>query len=107
MYLLIGCAALLWGMAADYYGTGIRGLAAAVWLFDPAKFSICLGALGFFSGIYQPTGLELISKGIKLVSVVLGYNGIFGNLGLASALFITGISTWQWGPQSAYFNLRL
>jgi len=92
-------------MAADYYGTGIRGLAAAVWLFDPAKFSICLGTLGFFSGIYQPTGLELISKGIKRVSVAMGYNGIFGNLGLASAPLITGIGTWLWGPQSAYFIL--
>ena len=43
--------------------------AAAVWFYDPAKFTICLGALGFFCGIYHPTGLGLISKGIKRVSV--------------------------------------
>ena len=116
MYLLFGGTALLWGMAADYWGAGIlmvvyfmgagiSGLAAAVCFFDPAKFTICLGALGFFSGIYHPTGLGLISKGIKRVSVAMGYNGIFGNLGLASVPFITGIGTWLWGPQSAYFIL--
>ena len=35
----------------------------------------------------------------------MGYNGIFGNLGLASAPFIAGIGTWLWGPQSAFFIL--
>ena len=116
MYLLFGCTALLWGIAADYWGAGIlmviyfvgagiSGLAAAVWLYDSAKLTISLGALGFFSGIYHPAGLGLISKGIRRVSVAMGYNGIFGNLGLASAPFIAGIGTWLWGPQSAYYTL--
>jgi len=98
MYLLFGCTALLWGMAADYWGAGIlmvvyfmgagiSGLAAAVWFYDPAKFTICLGALGFFCGIYHPTGLGLISKGIKRVSVAwdtMVSLGIWGLLRLPS-----------------------
>jgi MFS family permease len=116
MYLLFGCTALLWGLAADFWGAGIlmavyfmgagiSGLAAAMWLYDPGKLTICLAALGCFSGIYHPAGLGMISKGIKRVSVAMGYNGIFGNLGLASAPFIAGVGTWLWGPRSAYIIL--
>ena len=65
MYLLFGCTAVLRGMAADFWGAGIlmavyfasagiRGLAAAIWLYDPGKLTICLGALGCFFGIYHP-----------------------------------------------------
>lgn len=65
MYLLFGCAALLWGMAADYWGTGIlmvvhfvvagiSGIEAAVWLYDPAKFTVCIGASGFSQAFIIP-----------------------------------------------------
>ena len=116
MYLLFGCTALLWGMAADYWGAGIlmvvyfmgagiSGLAAAVWFYDPAKFSICLGALGFFLRHLSSHRIGVDIQGHQTGECGLGYNGIFGNLGLASAPFIAGIGTWLWGPQSAFFIL--
>ena len=112
MYLLFGCTALAWGIIADrwggkalmriyYTGAGISGLAAALWLDSPLGLTLALAALGLFSGIYHPTGLGLISKEIKRVSVGMGINGVFGNLGLASAPLLTGLVNWLWGPQAA------
>jgi MFS family permease len=116
MYLLFGCTALAWGMIADrwggkvlmrvyYAGAGLSGLAAALWIDSAAGLTLALAALGFFSGIYHPTGLGLISKEIKRVSVGMGFNGMFGNLGLATAPLLTGVINWFWGPQLAYLFL--
>ena len=116
MYLLFGCTALPWGMLADrwgarllmriyYAGTGISGLAAAVLLNSPLGLTLALAFLGLFSGIYHPTGLGLISKEIKQVGVGMGINGMYGNLGLATAPLLTGLVNWLWGPQTAYFFL--
>ncbi len=118
MYLFFGITALPWGMAADkmgaaplmrlfHLGAGIGGIAAAIWINDPFKFSMSLAVIGFFSGIYHPAGLGLISKEIRRVSVGMGYNGMFGNLGLALAPLITGLANWLWGPRSAYLFLAM
>ena len=116
MYLLFGCTALPWGMIADrwggkilmrlyYAGAGLSGLAAAWWIDSAAGLTMALAALGLFSGIYHPTGLGLISKEIKRVSVGRGVNGMFGNLGLATAPLLTGVINWFWGPKLAYLFL--
>ena len=68
-------------------------------------FAVCLAAIGLFSGIYHPTGLGLISKELERVSLGLGYNGMFGNLGLALAPLMTGIVNWLWGPRAVYLVL--
>ena len=118
MYLLFGCTALPWGMIADrwsagplmlmriyYAGAGISAFTAALCLNRPFALTIALAAIGLFSGIYHPIGLGIISKEIKRVSVGMGYNGMFGNLGLASAPLMAGVANWLWGPQAAYFFL--
>lgn len=116
MYLLFGCTALPWGMIADrwggktlmriyYAGAGLSGLAAAMWIDSTMGLTIALAALGLFSGIYHPTGLGLISKEINRVSVGMGINGMFGNLGLATAPLLTGVVNWFWGPKLAYLFL--
>ncbi len=116
MYLLFGCTALPWGMIADrwggktlmriyYAGAGLSGLAAAMWIDSTIGLTIALAALGLFSGIYHPTGLGLISKEINRVSVGMGINGMFGNLGLATAPLLTGVVNWFWGPKLAYLFL--
>ena len=35
----------------------------------------------------------------------MGFNGMFGNLGLAVAPLMTGLVTWIWGPKAAYLVL--
>jgi MFS family permease len=116
MYLLFGLTALFWGLLADrfgarplllvyFVGSGFASVAAALWLDTPLMLSLALTALGFFSGIYHPAGLGLISKEMSRVSIGMGYNGMFGNLGLAMAPLLTGIMNWVWGPQAAYLCL--
>ncbi len=116
MYLLFGITALPWGMAADriggsplmrlyFVGAGGCSLAAAWWIDSPVHLSLALAGLGLFSGIYHPVGLGMISKGMSRVSLALGYNGMFGNLGLAAAPILTGILNWLWGPSAAYLVL--
>jgi len=116
MYLLFGITALPWGMAADrfggiplmrlyFLGAGVCSLGAAFWIDSPAHLALALAGLGLFSGIYHPVGLGMISKGVSRVSLALGYNGMFGNLGLAAAPLLTGILNWLWGPSAAYLVL--
>lgn len=116
MYCLFGITALPWGMIADrwgskplfliyYLGAGCSGLAAAVWIDHPSRFAIALAMIGLFSGIYHPIGLGMISKEIKRVSLGMAYNGMFGNLGLATAPLLTGVVNWIWGPSAAYLSL--
>ncbi len=117
MYFLFGVTALPWGLAADrlgakpllyvfYLGAGVSGLAAAVLMHSPRFLAGCLAMLGFFSGIYHPAGLGLISKEMTRISIGMGINGMFGNLGLAMAPLLTGLVNWKWGPESAYHLLE-
>jgi MFS family permease len=83
-------------------GSGLAGIGAALRIDSPVGFGMALAALGFFSGIYHPAGLGLISKEMQRVSVGMGFNGMFGNLGLATAPLLTGFVNWLWGPPAAY-----
>jgi len=116
MYLLFGITALPWGIIADrrgtvslfrvyYIGAGCSGLAAAIWLDSPIGLTLALASLGLFSGIYHPVGLGLISKQITRVSLGMGYNGMFGNLGLAASPLLIGLINWLYGPRAAYLFL--
>ncbi|MFC1857196.1 MFS transporter [Thermodesulfobacteriota bacterium] len=118
MYLLFGLTALPWGLAADrwkarplllifYLGAGFSSFAAAFWMDSLLGLSLALAGIGLFSGIYHPTGLGLISKEIRRVSIGMGYNGMFGNLGLATAPLIAGIVNWLQGPRATYVVLGM
>jgi len=118
MYLLFGITALPWGFAADhigaktlmavyYGGAGLCALAAAALIDSPAKLTLALAGIGLFSGIYHPAGLGLISKKVDRISYAMGINGMFGNLGLATAPLVAGTVTWIWGPRAVYLVLGL
>ena len=115
-YLLFGVTALPWGLAADrwgakplmllfFLGVGISGTAAGLFMDSPVALTLALAGIGLFSGIYHPAGLGMISKGFRNLSMGMAYNGMFGNLGLATAPLITGLVTWYSGPSGAYFAL--
>jgi len=118
MYLLFGITALPWGMVADrwkvrplmlifYLGSCCSALATAMWINSPTGLTLTLAGLGVFSAIYHPIGLGLISTEIKRVGIGMGYNGMFGSLGIAMAPLLTGIANWLWGPRIAYLILGL
>lgn len=116
MYLLFGVTALPWGLVSDrvgakpllllfYTGAGLCGLAAGFFIDSPKAFSLCLAGIGIFSGIYHPAGLGLISRGISKMSMALGYNGMAGNAGLATAPILAGVINHFYGIQTAFIFL--
>jgi len=116
MYLLFGLTALPWGLAADrtgakgllllfFWGAGLSCLAAAAWIDSPVGLTLSLAGLGVFSGIYHPVGLGLISKSIRRMPMALGYHGVFGSLGLASAPLLAGLFNYWWGLRAAFLAL--
>lgn len=115
-YLLFGLSALPWGMAGDrwsnanlmalmFLGSGVGGLVAGFSTENPISLSLALAAIGLFSGIYHPIGLGLISKGISRLTMAMGYNAMFGGLGLVAAPVLTGVLNWISGPSAAYIFL--
>jgi len=91
--------------AIFYAGCGLSGLASAFLIGTPAYLMIALAFLGLYSGVYHPIGSGMISREIKRVSIGMGYNGMFGNLGLATAPFLVGLINWAWGLKAVYLFL--
>ena len=113
MYLLFGITALPWGLLADRFGSqallllfhlgaGLCGFMAAMNTSNPFVFSICLAGIGLFSGIYHPVGLGWIAKEFENTSQGMAYNGMFGNLGLATAPILAGSVNYFWGVEAVY-----
>jgi len=113
MYCFFGLTALPWGMAADrwgakplmlifHMGAGLSCICAGLWIDNITFMTLFLGGIGFFSGIYHPTGLGWISQSISRISFGMAINGIFGNLGLAVAPLIAGLINWIFGVQSVF-----
>ncbi|WP_461833017.1 MFS transporter [Desulfothermus sp.] len=114
MYLLFGLSAFPWGVIGDrieakklmyffYLGTGTCAIMASIFLKNPLLFSLFLGGVGLFSGIYHPIGLGIISKSISRMSLALGINGMFGNIGLASAPILAGLVNYFYGVRASFF----
>jgi MFS family permease len=118
MYLLFGLSALPWGLLADkfgprplltlfYLGAGICGLSAALLIDSPLGLTLSLAGIGFFSGIYHPAGLGWIACCVSRTSTGMAYNGMFGNLGLASGPLLAGLVNWLWGIEAVYICLGI
>ena len=116
MYLLFGITAFPWGIAGDrwgvrklfflyYLGAGFSSFLVAWGINNPTILTLGMAGIGLFSGIYHPIGLGWISNEIRQVSIGMGYNGMFGNLGLAFAPLFAGVINWLWGPREVYIVL--
>jgi MFS family permease len=119
--LPFGMGALLAGWLADRYGSKrmlliyLLGCAATCIL---AWYSTSLGlvfaamfSMGCFASIYHPAGLALISRATTPENrgAALGWHGIFGSIGIASAPFLAGIifSTGQVSWHQYYLILAI
>ena len=113
MYLLFGLSALPWGIAADKFGAkkllavfhlgaGLCCIGAVAVLDNPQLFSVMLAGVGLFSGIYHPVGLGWIAKKVENTSIGMAYNGMFGNLGLATAPLFAGVLNYYFGVKAVY-----
>ncbi|BAU46889.1 MFS transporter [Sulfurifustis variabilis] len=101
--LLFGAAALPAGWLGDRWSTqGMMvtffvgmGAAAVLTGFMSTASGLLVGLtlIGLFAAIYHPVGMSWLVRNAENRGKALGFNGVFGSLGLASAALIAGVLT--------------
>lgn len=84
-------------MAVFFAGTGIASILTS-FAATPLQLGAGLFAIGVFAAIYHPVGISLVVENRAKTGMAIAVNGIFGNLGVASAALLTGlmIDTGNW-----------
>ena len=122
--LMLGLGSLPAGLLADrwnshkvfllfFFGTSaaavLVGLCRTTW-----QLAAAFGLMGLFASSYHPTGLAMISLGVRRKGLVMGLHGVFGSLGLAVSPFLAGflgeMFGWQWAffiPAAVGFSIGL
>ena len=88
-------------LAAFFGGCGLAclGISTAT---TEAGFAVWLFVLGVFSAIYHPIGGAMLVTHARRLGRDLGWNGVWGNLGAASASGVTAIVAATLGWQAAF-----
>lgn len=89
-------------MGAFFVGIGICSILTGL-ANTPLQIAFGLTMIGVFAAIYHPVGLAMVVEGRAKTGVALAVNGIFGNMGVASAALLTGFLIDTAGWRSAYF----
>ena len=88
-------------MAMFYFGIGaslfVTGFAQTPWLIAAG-----LTATGAFAAIYHPVGIAMLVASPEKMGRLLGWNGLWGNLGLACAALLTGALVDSFGWRAAF-----
>jgi MFS family permease len=89
-------------MAIFFFGVGgsliVTGLAQSPW-----HIAAGLTLTGAFAAIYHPVGIAMLVSAPGRMGRVLGWNGLWGNLGLAAAALATGALVDAAGWRAAFF----
>jgi MFS family permease len=89
-------------MAVFFFGIGaalfLTGFAQSTWQIGAGLFVI-----GMFAAIYHPVGIAMLVAAPEKMGRALGWNGLWGNLGLAAAALIAGALMDLSGWRSAFF----
>lgn len=111
MFVVYGLGALPMGTLADRFGRkamiltfflGAGGCMALAGLAQgPVSLALALAGFGAFAAIYHPIGTAIIAEaGGDRVGRAMGINGVFGNIGVASAPVATALLAaalgWRW-----------
>ena len=88
-------------MSVFFIGIGLASIATA---FARTPFEIGLGlfVVGVFAAIYHPVGLAIVVEKWKNTGMRIAVNGVWGNLGVASAALITGYFIDHGGWRAAF-----
>ena len=92
------------GMLAVFFiGTGFAAIATGL-ARTPVEIGLGLFVVGVFAAIYHPVGLALLVERASAAGTgtAIGINGVWGNLGVASAALITGFCIDHGGWRSAF-----
>jgi len=112
-FVAFGVCAVLAGWIADkwsregmivifFIGIGISSILAGL-ANTPIQIAVGLTLIGIFAAIYHPVGLAMVVQGRVRTGMPLAVNGVFGNLGVASAALLTGFLIDSAGWRSAFF----
>jgi MFS family permease len=89
-------------MVVFYFGIGgalfLTGFASTPW-----QIAAGLTLTGMFAAIYHPVGIAMLVASPKNLGMALGWNGLWGNLGLAFAAIVSGALMDLWGWRAAFF----
>ena len=89
-------------MAVFFFGIGatmiLTGFAQSPW-----QIGFGLTLIGMFAAIYHPVGIAMLVAAPEKMGRALGWNGLWGNLGLAAAALIAGALMDFWGWRAAFF----
>ncbi|HKK30619.1 MAG TPA: MFS transporter [Alphaproteobacteria bacterium] len=112
-FILFGAGAPLAGWLADrwssvgtmtvfFLGIGassvLAGLASSPW-----EIAVALSAIGLFASIYHPVGIPMVIRAAgEHRGKMLGINGIFGSLGMASAAIVAELLTLSVSWRAAF-----
>ena len=88
-------------MVVFFIGIGIASILTS-YASTPVEMGIGLAAVGLFAAIYHPVGLAMVVHGRTKTGVPLAINGIFGNMGVASAALLTGLMIDTAGWNAAF-----
>ena len=108
-FILFGIASPIAARVADIFSRSITmvvfhfgiGTSSILISFSYTSLHLVLGlsSLGFFAAIFHPVGIAMLLETKERVGLRLGVNGLFGNMGVASAPLITGViifySDWK------------
>jgi MFS family permease len=83
------------GIGASLFATGFAQ--------SPWQIALGLSVTGAFAAIYHPVGIAMLVASPEKMGRVLGWNGLWGNLGLASAAILTGALVDAAGWRAAFF----
>ncbi|MDE0283524.1 MAG: MFS transporter [Gammaproteobacteria bacterium] len=92
-----------WGrealMTIFFAGIGISSICAGLSQ-APLQLSLGLLLIGIFAAIYHPVGLAMVVEGKEKIGLSLAINGVWGNMGVASAALLTAWIidhfSWRW-----------
>ena len=89
-------------MAVFFFGIGaslfLTGFAQSPW-----QIGMGLTLTGMFAAIYHPVGIAMLVAAPEKIGRALGWNGLYGNLGLAAAAIISGALMDLWSWRAAFF----
>jgi len=89
-------------MVMFFFGIGgslfLTGFAQSSW-----QIAAGLTLTGMFAAIYHPVGIAMLVAAPKNLGRALGWNGLWGNLGLATAAIVSGALMDLWGWRAAFF----
>lgn len=86
-------------MVVFFIGIGLAAIATG-FANTPLQMGISLFIVGIFAAIYHPVGLAIVTMKWKNTGMRIAMNGVWGNLGVAFAAFLTGYMIdhggWRW-----------